>query len=73
MFMTRSSLQVSIKRRLKSEPASFWAGLIKKYLTNPSVTVIGVPDEEQVKKVLIVISLAVLVCSAQFPVSTRVL
>ncbi|CAB3402179.1 unnamed protein product [Caenorhabditis bovis] len=43
--------EVEYLKKLKSEPATFWAELAKKYFTTPSATVIGVPDEALVNEI----------------------
>ncbi|WKY03157.1 hypothetical protein Q1695_016451 [Nippostrongylus brasiliensis] len=43
--------ELKLLRRLKSEPASFWSGLMKKYFTRPHVAVIGVPSEKMVDQI----------------------
>lgn len=43
--------EIDFLKKLKSEPASFWVALVKKYFTTPSATVIGVPDEGLVDKI----------------------
>ncbi|CAD6190284.1 unnamed protein product [Caenorhabditis auriculariae] len=50
-FLAKRANEVEYLKKLKSEPASFWAGLVKKYLTAPQVTVIGIPDEKLVDKI----------------------
>uniref|UniRef100_A0A0K0DFE2 Peptidase_M16 domain-containing protein n=1 Tax=Angiostrongylus cantonensis TaxID=6313 RepID=A0A0K0DFE2_ANGCA len=47
--------KLELIRRLRSEPASFWSGLIKKYFVNPHVVIIGVPSEKMVAEVSIAI------------------
>ncbi|KAL6725673.1 hypothetical protein Aduo_007709 [Ancylostoma duodenale] len=42
------SLQIDLIHKLRSAPASFWSGLVKKYFTRPHVTVIGVPSKKMV-------------------------
>lgn len=44
-------LQLDLLRRLRSEPASFWTGLVKKYFTSPHVAVVGIPSEKMVDQV----------------------
>ncbi|ETN75364.1 hypothetical protein NECAME_12419 [Necator americanus] len=43
--------ELELIRRLRSEPASFWSGLVKKYFTKPHVAVIGIPSEKMVEQV----------------------
>ncbi|KAK5978375.1 hypothetical protein GCK32_003915, partial [Trichostrongylus colubriformis] len=43
--------ELELLRRLRSEAASFWSGLVKKYFTSPHVVVIGVPSEKMVDQV----------------------
>ncbi|PIO74794.1 peptidase M16 inactive domain protein, partial [Teladorsagia circumcincta] len=43
--------ELELIRRLRSEPASFWSGLVKKYFTSPHVVVVGVPSEKMVEQV----------------------
>ncbi|KAK6028144.1 hypothetical protein OSTOST_05817, partial [Ostertagia ostertagi] len=43
--------KLELIRRLRSEPASFWSGLVKKYFTSPHVVVVGVPSEKMVEQV----------------------
>ncbi|VDK71034.1 unnamed protein product, partial [Cylicostephanus goldi] len=43
--------ELELIRRLRSEPASFWSGLVKKYFTSPHVAVIGIPSEKMVEQV----------------------
>ncbi|CAI5445347.1 unnamed protein product [Caenorhabditis angaria] len=43
--------EVDYLKKLKSEPASFWCGLVKKFFTSPNATVIGIPDEKLVDKI----------------------
>lgn len=43
--------EIDMLKKLRSEPASFWSGLVKKYFTAPQVTVIGVPDEKLVDEI----------------------
>ncbi|ULT99399.1 hypothetical protein L3Y34_000613 [Caenorhabditis briggsae] len=50
-LLKKRTNEVDFLKKLKSEPASYWVQLIKKYFTTPSATVIGVPDEELVDKI----------------------
>ncbi|XGW14328.1 hypothetical protein V3C99_000558 [Haemonchus contortus] len=43
--------ELELLRRLRSEPASFWSALVKKYFTKPHVVVVGVPSEKMVDQV----------------------
>ncbi|KIH49058.1 hypothetical protein ANCDUO_20868, partial [Ancylostoma duodenale] len=43
--------ELELIRRLRSEPASFWSGLVKKYFTAPHVAVVGIPSEKMVEQV----------------------
>ncbi|EYC00286.1 hypothetical protein Y032_0116g539 [Ancylostoma ceylanicum] len=43
--------ELELIRRLRSEPASFWSALVKKYFTGPHVAVVGIPSEKMVEQV----------------------
>lgn len=43
--------ELDLLRRLRSEPASFWTGLVKKYFTSPHVAVVGIPSEKMVDQI----------------------
>ncbi|KAK6038441.1 peptidase M16 inactive domain protein [Cooperia oncophora] len=43
--------ELELIRRLRSEPASFWSGIVKKYFTSPHVVVLGIPSEKMVEQV----------------------
>lgn len=51
LFKKRTN-EIDFLKKLKSEPASYWVQLVNKYFTAPSATVIGVPNEELVDKVI---------------------
>uniref|UniRef100_A0A1I7U966 Presequence protease, mitochondrial n=1 Tax=Caenorhabditis tropicalis TaxID=1561998 RepID=A0A1I7U966_9PELO len=50
-LLKKRTNEVDFLKKLKSEPASYWVELVKKYFTSNSATVIGVPDEELVDKI----------------------
>ena len=43
--------QIALLKRLRQEPAEFWSNLLKKYFDQPSVTIIGVPNEKMVEQI----------------------
>ncbi|CAL2036083.1 unnamed protein product [Caenorhabditis brenneri] len=50
-LLKKRTNEVEFLKKLKSEPASYWVELVKKYFTSKSATVIGVPDEDLVDKI----------------------